>query len=94
MLSVSATFFIKPDQQNSFLADVKQLIASSRAEAGCSRYALYQSISSDNEFVMIENWQDQASLDQHNQNPDLINFIKHIGEYSSAKPIVQVAEVK
>ncbi|WP_214700602.1 putative quinol monooxygenase [Exiguobacterium sp. s57] len=93
MILVNATFDIQASQRENFLRDIQVLIDSSKQEAGCVGYDLYESTSVENRFVMIENWEDQAALEQHNQNPVLINFAQNVANYVSAKPVVQVAAI-
>ena len=93
MILVNATFDIQASQRENFLRDIQALIDSSKQEAGCVGYDLYESTSVENRFVMIENWEDQAALEQHNQNPVLIDFAQNVANYVSAKPVVQVAVV-
>jgi len=64
-LSVVATISAK----SGFRAEVRQaldkLIAPSRAEAGCLQYDLHIVRDNPDSFVMIERWQDDATLDRH-----------------------------
>ncbi|WP_214827794.1 putative quinol monooxygenase [Exiguobacterium algae] len=93
MVLVNATFDIQASQRENFLQAIQTLIDSSKQEAGCVGYDLYESTSVENRFVMIENWEDQAALEQHNQNPVLLNFAQNVANYVSAKPVIQVAEL-
>lgn len=60
MIVINAKFSIKPEKRNEFLAEVKNLIEATKKEDGCLSYKLFESIDTENEFVMIENWRDQA----------------------------------
>lgn len=93
MILINAIFDVKETEFDNFLADINKLIDSSKQEAGCLGYELYQSTTSENRFVMIENWADQAAVEQHNQNPDLIAFAQSVGNYVTAKPVLHVTEV-
>ncbi|WP_114165730.1 putative quinol monooxygenase [Exiguobacterium sp. TNDT2] len=93
MILINAIFDVKETEFDNFLADINKLIDSSKQEAGCLGYELYQSTTSENRFVMIENWADQAAVEQHNQNPDLIAFAQSVGYYVTAKPVIHVTEV-
>lgn len=68
-LSVIATISAKSE----FLSEVRQaldqVVAPSRAEAGCRQYDLHLSRETPNRFVMIERWQDDATLDRHMATP-------------------------
>ena len=93
MILINAIFDVKETEFDNFLADINKLIDSSKQEAGCLSYELFQSTTSENRFVMIENWADQAAVERHNQNPDLIAFAQNVGNYVSAKPVLHVTEV-
>lgn len=41
---------------------------------------------------MVEEWQDQIAIDQHNSNPLLIQLLENLKMYSSAEPIIKVTE--
>jgi len=44
MIVINAKFSIKPEKRNEFLAEVSELVASTRKEDGCLSYQLYESI--------------------------------------------------
>ena len=94
MILVNATFDVLETEFDNFLTDINKLIDSSKQEDGCLSYELYQSTTSENRFVMIENWEDQAALEQHNQNPALLAFAQNVTNYVTAKPVIHVTEVK
>uniref|UniRef100_UPI00037F61E6 putative quinol monooxygenase n=1 Tax=Streptococcus mutans TaxID=1309 RepID=UPI00037F61E6 len=54
MKIINASFFIKADKREEFLADTLPLIRSSRAESGNISYQLYEAIDTPNQFVMVE----------------------------------------
>lgn len=92
MKIINASFFIKADKREEFLADTLPLIRSSRAESGNISYQLYEAIDTPNQFVMVEELQDQTAIDQHNSNPLLIQLLENLKMYSSAEPIIKVTE--
>lgn len=92
MKIINVSFLIKEDKREEFLADVKPLLASARLEEGCIEYHLYESIEKSNQFVMIENWESQAALDLHNQNPLLLNLSKNLPNYVEKQPVITVLE--
>ncbi|WP_057490675.1 putative quinol monooxygenase [Streptococcus orisasini] len=93
MKLITATFFIKADKREAFLADVTPLIKSSRAETGNHNYQLYEAVDLPNQFVMVEEWENQAAIDQHNTNPHFLHLMEHLKDYSTADPIIKVAEL-
>ncbi|MGT2924571.1 putative quinol monooxygenase [Streptococcus caviae] len=92
MKIINAVFFIKADKRQAFLADVAPLIESSRAENGNHAYQLYEAVDLPNQFVMVEEWENQAAIDQHNTNPHFLQLMEHLQDYSTADPVIKVAE--
>lgn len=92
MKIINAVFFIKADKREDFLADIAPLIESSRAEAGNHGYQLYEAVDLPNQFVMVEEWEDQAAIDQHNTNPHFLRLMDHLKDYSTADPVIKVAD--
>lgn len=91
MIVINATFFVKPEMTAAFLEKTAALIVATRKETGCLAYELFQAVEDPNTYVMIENWQDQASVEQHNTSPLLVDLFKNIGEYTTKKSIISVS---
>lgn len=53
---------------------------------------MYESIDIENEFVMVENWRDQAAIEGHNQSPLLQQLFKNMSQYSSKKTEINVSQ--
>ncbi|WP_414839121.1 putative quinol monooxygenase [Carnobacterium sp. TMP28] len=94
MKIINATFFIKEDKRNEFLAAVTPLIEATLLEEGCMGYHLYESFEESNRFIMIENWKDQAAINTHNKNPLLLDLFNKVPAYSSKKPILTVSTLE
>lgn len=92
MKIIQANFYIKNDKREEFLAEIVPLIASARLEEGCLRYDLYKSVEKKSQFVMIEHWKNQESIDKHNQNPLLINLFGKMSEYAEKKTELIITE--
>lgn len=92
MIVINAKFSIKPEKRKEFLAEVKNLIEATKKEDGCLSYKLFESIDTENEFVMIENWRDQQAVEGHNQSPLLQKLFHSMPEYSSKKSEIVVSK--
>lgn len=92
MKIIQATFYIKETKRAAFLEDIRPLIESARMEKGCLAYHLYESVENQNQFIMIENWQDQGALEEHNQNPLLKNLFGKMPAYAAKKTEFVVVE--
>ncbi|MDR6760046.1 quinol monooxygenase YgiN [Flavobacterium sp. 2755] len=80
---ISITAIIKSKQEN--IEEVKTLIQNlvtqTRKEEACVRYDLH---TTDNVFIIWEEWKDQAGLDIHNNQPHLQDFITKSEALTSA----------
>ena len=57
---------VKPGRIDDFREIATRVVTSTRAEdAGCISYVCYQQHDNPHEFVVFEQWQDQASGDAH-----------------------------
>ena len=72
---ISITAIIKSKQEN--IEEVKTMIQNmvlqTRKEEACIRYDLH---TTENAFIIWEEWKDQPGLDIHNNQPYLLDFVK------------------
>ncbi|PXY91640.1 putative quinol monooxygenase [Gilliamella apis] len=73
-LNIIATITIKPEYHEAFRPIFKRLVIGSRAEHGCVRYELNQSIENPNIYIVVETWQSQQAIDLHNTTPHFVEF--------------------
>lgn len=93
MKIINASFFIKKDKIENFLAAITPLIESSRIEVGCLDYHLYESFEEPGHFIMIEHWENQEAINEHNKNPLLLNLLKNIPAYRGKQPTITVSSI-
>ena len=66
MIKVVAKNFIKAEKVDAFISLAKQLVQDTRqSDAGCIKYELLQDIKDPLLLTMIEEWEDQESLNNH-----------------------------
>ena len=80
LLSVVATMRAKPGKEQELRALLESLIEPTRAESGCTTYALHQGTQDPQLFVFYENWTSDAHLDAHLAMPYLADFGARIPE--------------
>ncbi|PXZ07368.1 antibiotic biosynthesis monooxygenase [Gilliamella apicola] len=73
-LNIIATITVKPEFQEAFTPIFKRLVTGSRAEAGCLRYELNQSIENPNVYIVVERWLSQQAIDLHNTTAHFVEF--------------------
>lgn len=76
MIRVVAKVLIKEDKVDTFITAAKALVDASRKDAGNIGYTLNVSVDNPRLFAIIENWQDQESLDAHMKQP---HFLESMG---------------
>lgn len=73
MISITAILKSKPEHLIEVQNMLTHLVTETRKEAACIRYDLH---TSENVFILWEEWKDQVGLDLHNNQSYLQEFIK------------------
>ena len=94
MIVINAEFYIMPEQKQQFLNEISELIQASKQEEGCLSYQLYQAITDENNFVMVEKWENPQAIELHNATSHLQEFAKKVPNYSRKAPQITVSLVK
>ena len=84
MIKVAAINFIKEECVKDFLAVTKELVEKTNAlDAGCKKYELCRDVNNPLRFIMMEEWDDQKSLDAHMKAEHFVRLIPKLGDFSS-----------
>jgi len=76
MVKVIADNYVKEECINDFLAVTKELVEKTNAlDPGCIKYELCRDVNDPKHFVMLEEWQDQKSLDEHMKAPHFTELV-------------------
>ncbi len=75
MISITAIFKSKPENLIEVQNMLTHLVSETRKETACIRYDLH---TSENVFILWEEWKDQVGLDLHNDQPYLQEFIQKV----------------
>ena len=67
MITIISDNIITQQKQQLFLSIVKQLVEESRKEKGCISYTLHQNTENPLHFCIMEQWEDENAIQQHNQ---------------------------
>jgi len=63
--------------------------AASREEPGCISYRVYEDTETDNDFVFVEEWEDDAALRRHFGTAHIADFMRAVPEAVIAPPDVK-----
>merc|ERR1711997_1211915 len=82
---VIATFAVKVDKLDAFLAAVKPMVIATNKEKGCLRYNIYQDKKDKCKIVMVEEWDCQSNLTNHLTQ-------KHVKKFNELQKKEQMAK--
>ena len=90
MIISTARDYIRVECVDQYLKLISELIDRTREEKGNISYTLYADQDNPGEYVLIEEWQDQTSLDQHFKTPHFTGIVPEIQKLQSAPTVVNV----
>ncbi|MFC0234482.1 putative quinol monooxygenase [Vagococcus entomophilus] len=92
MITLNVYLDVLPEKKESYLQFVKSLVHASKQEQGCLFYAHYASVHEENQFLIVENWADQAALNRHNRTMHLQKFVAEIPQYLATECTIKTSE--
>ena len=92
MILVIGSLTAQAGRYEEALALSQEHVARSRAEPGCVAHAVHRDTENPNRLVFVEEWLDQASLQQHFKVPASRAFAKALGELASQPPTLAMYE--
>ena len=90
MILVIGSVTAKPGRYEEALALSQEHVARSRIEPGCVSHAVHRDTENPDRLVFVEEWVDQASLQQHFKVPASRAFAKALAELASQTPTMAV----
>lgn len=87
--SVRLVVTVEVTEELGFIEWAQKLAIESNKEDGCLEYNFYKSQSNPNEFVFIELWKDQNSLDVHSSSSHCKSIIPELDRYSKVTSCVK-----
>ena len=90
MITSTARDYIRPECVEEYYKLIFELIDRTREEKGNISYTLYADSEHPGEHVLIEEWEDQASLDAHFKTPHFTGIVPQIQKLQSSPSIVNV----
>jgi quinol monooxygenase YgiN len=78
MLVIAGTIKLDPSHREAATAAAIEMMEATRAEAGCIEYAFTWDLVEEGLVRVIEQWEDQASLDAHFETPHMEAFLAKV----------------
>lgn len=90
MIIIHATMTIDSAKETLFLNEMTTLLDASRAEEGNISYNLTKQTDKENEFKMIEIWEDMSAVSKHNTSAHFTSFFEKSKDFLIAPLQVSV----
>jgi len=63
------------DRRNELIRVAQAVARASREEDGCASYRIYEDTEVENDFVFVEEWEDEEALQRHFRTPHIADFM-------------------
>lgn len=90
MTRVIATLSVIPERRSELIAAAATAIEATRKEEGCMAYDLYESVSTPETMVFVEEWDHADRLPGHSRTDHMRAFGRVAKECFSAPPRIEV----
>lgn len=80
MIKVVAKHKVLQDEVQTFIKVAEPLVEETNKEAGCLCYELCQDLKDTSILTILEEWEDQASLDAHMKSPHFVEIVPKLGK--------------
>lgn len=84
MIMVQSTFQIHPEARDEALELMKNMERLCREEHGCLGYEYFAGITDPNQVVLLQEWEDADSLEEHYQTVHMEDFLNKLGQFLSS----------
>lgn len=92
MIMSTARDFIQPEKMEEYKELIYKLIEETRKEEGNISYTLYLDTENEGEFVLIEEWRNRQSLDNHFKTHHFMTIVPEIEKMHTKPSVVNVYE--
>ena len=93
MVKVTAVNYVKTECIEDFLSIAKVLVEKTNAlDKGCIKYELCKDVNDPQRFVMLEEWESQAALDEHMKAAHFTEMVPKLGGFASQPSSITILE--
>ncbi|MBS4209374.1 putative quinol monooxygenase [Bacillus sp. FJAT-50079] len=95
MIKVVCKMKLKPDVTiEEYLALAREVISETRKEKGCIMYALHQDINDPSTLTMLEEWESEEALNEHNKTEHVLNIVPELRKFRESTEINIYREIE
>jgi quinol monooxygenase YgiN len=87
---IVGTIAVEPERRDALLAAIRPLVRKTREEEpGCLEYAFNPDSVDDDRIVVVERWQDEATLAAHFEHPNFLATKTTLHDYGSGTSVIR-----
>ena len=94
MITIVARGRAKEGMLEQYKVKAKEMEAATQKEEGCISYKFFQDMEDPYEVAFIEQWEDQQSIDRHNQSEHFVRLVPQLKELRSSSNLNKFKEVE
>ena len=79
MIILQSTFQLLPESVDEAIELMREMMRLCRHEHGCRHYSYFQGISDPGEVMLLQEWDDAASLQGHYETDHMDKFVSKLG---------------
>ena len=87
MLMYTGKFAIEPSEREAFLEFARGMVAIERSTPGCLSFDIYEDIGAANTFLLVEQWEDEASLEAHTETDEYAEYDDTLNSFVTGEPV-------
>ncbi len=91
MITINVLLKVKREKEQAYLAYLEEMVEKSRRDEGCLFYDHFRNTARPNEYIIVENWANDDSVEKHNQTPHLQNFLEQIPAYLEEELVLKIS---
>jgi quinol monooxygenase YgiN len=92
-LTLLAKVTAKAGCEEKLFPELEAMVKPSQGEAGCQKYILHRVPGDTRTFWFVEEWKDQAALDEHNQTPHYKRLKERTADLVEATELIKLDPV-
>lgn len=81
MITINVFLHFDSQRKEDYLKTINQFVQKSKKEEGCIYYEHFINLTCSDKFIIVENWENEASIDLHKESIHFKNFIETVDQF-------------
>lgn len=89
MIMVQSTFYLSAKTKAEALDLMKKMVKLCREEQGCLSYEYFEGMTDTNQVVLLQEWKNAASLQEHYRTVHMEDFLAKLGKFLQSEVVTR-----